>query len=92
MENKQNKLPLVALRDTIVFPQFVVPLFVGRAKSIKAIEEAFENDRQVVFVVQKDSSQDDITTENLYNFGTVCCIDQMIKLTDGTIKVLTTGL
>ena len=92
MEDSQNRLPLVALRDTIVFPQFVVPLFIGRSKSINAIEEAFENDRQVVFVVQKDSSQDNIAIENLYKFGTVCRIDQMIKLTDGTIKVLTTGL
>mgnify|MGYP001407106952 CR=1 FL=1 len=92
LKEAKNKLPLVALRDTVVFPEFVVPLFIGRQKSIKAIESAFENNKQVVFVTQKDPTLDILTPNDLYNFGTVCHIDQMIKLTDGTVKILADGL
>lgn len=87
-----SRLPLVALRDTVVFPRFVVPLFIGRSKSIKTIENAFENDRLVIFVTQKDPTLDIVTPDDLFRFGTVCNIDQMIKLTDGTVKILADGL
>ena len=87
-----SKTPLVALRDTVVFPKFVIPLFIGRPKSIVAIEEAFSNDKLVVFVTQKDSAVDNVSPSDLYKFGTVCRIEQMIKLTDGTIKILVEGL
>ena len=91
-EEMTDCLPLVALRDTVVFPKFVVPLFIGRPKSIKAIARAFENNGVVVFVTQKDSTLDLVTPDDLYRFGTVCHIEQMIKLTDGTIKILADGL
>lgn len=88
----KKQFPLVALRENVVFPEFVMPLFIGRQKSIKAIETAFEQDKQVIFVAQKDSSLDNITSDDLYKFGTVCHVDQMIKLTDGTVKILVEGL
>lgn len=91
-ESLKNRFPLVALRENVIFPEFVIPLFIGRQKSIKAIETAIEQDKQVVFVTQKDSSLDFVTPEDLYKFGTVCHIDQMIKLTDGTVKILADGL
>ncbi|MDR0695893.1 MAG: endopeptidase La [Holosporales bacterium] len=86
------KLPLVALRDTVVFPKFVVPLFIGRQKSIKAVETALEANGQVLFVTQNNPSVDVVTPGDLYKFGTVCAIEQMIKLTDGTVKILADGL
>ncbi|MDR1034977.1 MAG: endopeptidase La [Holosporales bacterium] len=85
-------LPLVVLRDTVVFPEFVVPLFIGRQKSIKAIEVSFSIDQRVLLVTQKDPTIDAITPKDLFDFGTVCHIDQMIQLTDGTIKILISGL
>ncbi|MBQ9335618.1 MAG: endopeptidase La [Alphaproteobacteria bacterium] len=87
-----SKIPLVALRDTVVFPKFVVPLFIGRPKSVVSIEAAFSNDKLVVFVTQKDSAVDNVEPNDLYKFGTVCRIEQMIRLTDGTIKILVDGL
>ena len=89
---ESNRIPLIALRDTVVFPEFVVPLFIGRQKSIKAIETAFEKDKQIILVTQKDPTLDVVTSNDLFNFGTVCHIDQMIKLTDGTVKILVDGL
>lgn len=88
----KNILPLVALRDSVVFPKFVVPLFIGRPKSIQAVETAFENDKLVIFVTQKDPTLDLVNPDDLYKFGTVCHIDQIIKLTDGTIKILADGI
>ena len=88
----QNKMPLVALRDTVVFPKSVIPLFIGRPKSIRAIEQAFAYDRLVVFVTQKDPTIDVVNPDDLFRFGTVCHIDQMITLTDGTVKILADGI
>ncbi len=92
LKNSKNQFPLVALRENVVFPEFVIPLFIGRQKSIKAIETAIEQDKQVIFVTQKDPGLDFVTPDDLYKFGTVCHIDQMIKLTDGTVKILADGL
>lgn len=92
VKTMKNKVPLVALRDTVVFPKFVIPLFIGRPKSIRAAETAFSGDRLVVFVTQKDPTLDIVTPDDLYKFGTVCHIDQMITLTDGTIKILVDGI
>ncbi|MDR1333193.1 MAG: endopeptidase La [Holosporales bacterium] len=86
------QLPLVALRDVVIFPEFVVPLFIGRRKSIGAIELAADSERMVVFVAQNDPTKDTVTECDLYKFGTVCHVDQVITLTDGTIKILVTGL
>ena len=88
----KNKIPLVALRDTVVFPKCVIPLFIGRPKSIRAIEQAFANDRLVAFVTQKDPTVDVVNPDDLFRFGTVCHIDQMITLTDGTVKILADGI
>ena len=87
-----SKIPLVALRDTIVFPDFSIPLFVGRPKSIKAIEKAFEGNGLVVFVTQKNPNLESVTPDDLFRFGTVSRINQMVKLTDGTTKILIEGL
>ncbi len=92
MLKEKRIFPLIPLRDTVVYPEFIVPLFIGRQKSIKAIEVAMESDKMVVLATQKDSTIDAITPGELYMFGTVCFIDQMIKLTDGTIKILANGL
>lgn len=87
-----NKIPLVALRDTVIFPKSVVPLFIGRPKSIRAIEQACAYNSLVVFVTQKDPTIDIVNPDDLFRFGTVCHIDQMITLTDGTVKILADGI
>ncbi|MDR0640178.1 MAG: endopeptidase La [Holosporales bacterium] len=92
VEESQLIFPLIALRDTVVFPEFVVPLFIGRQKSIKAIEIAFSANRLVLLVTQRDPTLDIILPKDLFEFGTICHIDQMIQLTDGTVKILVDGL
>lgn len=84
-------LPLLPLRDVVVFPSMVVPLFVGRAKSIKALEMAMDQERRIVLVSQKTASQDDPKTEDLFEIGCIATIVQMLKLPDGTVKVLVEG-
>ncbi|RMX05907.1 endopeptidase La [Corticibacter populi] len=84
-------LPLLPLRDVVVFPSMVIPLFVGRAKSIKALELAMEQDRRIVLVSQKSASQDDPKTDDLFEIGCIAAIVQMLKLPDGTVKVLVEG-
>jgi ATP-dependent Lon protease len=89
---EEDSLPLIALRDTVVFPTFVVSLFIGRQKSIKAIDSAIETNGNVFLVAQRDPTIDIVLPKDLYEFGTVCHIDQMIRLTDGTVKILADGL
>ncbi len=84
--------PLLPLRDVVVYPHMVVPLFVGRKKSIMALERAMENDKQIVLVAQKDPSDDDPTLEDVYKVGTFATILQLLKLPDGTLKVLVEGV
>ncbi|MEQ1668467.1 MAG: LON peptidase substrate-binding domain-containing protein, partial [Sulfuriferula sp.] len=84
-------LPLLPLRDVVVFPHMVIPLFVGRAKSIKALEIAMEAGKSILLVAQKSASKDEPTTEDLYHIGSVATILQMLKLPDGTVKVLVEG-
>jgi ATP-dependent Lon protease len=84
-------LPLLPLRDVVVFPHMVIPLFVGRPKSIKALEAAMEEGKNVVLVAQKSAANDDPTPEDLYSVGSVASILQMLKLPDGTVKVLVEG-
>src|SRR5882762_9714664 len=87
-----QRLPLLPLRDVVVSPEMVIPLFVGRSKSIRALEEAMENDEhQVVLVAQKNASKDEPRTDDLYRVGTMATILQMLKLPDGTVKVLVEG-
>ncbi|MDB2566248.1 endopeptidase La [Porticoccaceae bacterium] len=85
-------LPLLPLRDVVVYPHMVVPLFVGREKSILALESAMEADKQIVLVAQKDPSEDDPGVDDVYQVGTLATILQMLKLPDGTLKVLVEGL
>src|SRR5512139_3302818 len=85
-------LPLLPLRDVVVFPHMVIPLFVGRPKSIKALEAAMEEGKNVVLVAQKSAAKDEPAPEDLYPVGTVSTILQMLKLPDGTVKVLVEGV
>jgi ATP-dependent Lon protease len=85
-------LPLLPLRDVVVFPHMVIPLFVGRPKSIKALEAAMEEGKNVVLVAQKSAAKDDPAPEDLYDVGTIASILQMLKLPDGTVKVLVEGV
>jgi ATP-dependent Lon protease len=90
---KINQLtPLLPLRDVVVYPQLVIPLFVGREKSIKAIETANAGDKQILLVAQKSANTDDPSVKDLFNVGTLATILQMLKLPDGTVKVLVEGL
>ncbi|MDR2625122.1 MAG: endopeptidase La [Zoogloeaceae bacterium] len=90
-ENQPFALPLLPLRDVVVFPHMVIPLFVGRPKSIKALSLAMENKRAVVLVAQKTATQDEPETKDLYRIGCLATILQMLKLPDGTVKVLVEG-
>jgi len=83
--------PLLPLRDVVVFPHMIIPLFVGRPKSIKALETAMETGKSIVLVAQKSAAKDDPAPEDLYSIGTVANILQMLKLPDGTVKVLVEG-
>jgi len=87
-----TEIPVLALRDVVVYPQMVIPLFVGREKSIRCLDLAMENDKQVFLVAQKDAAIDDPTVDDVYSTGTVATILQMLKLPDGTVKVLVEGV
>ena len=84
-------LPLLPLRDVVVYPHMVLPLFVGREKSIEALEDAMANDKQVLLVAQRHAADDDPGARDIYQMGTVSNILQLLKLPDGTIKVLVEG-
>jgi ATP-dependent Lon protease len=83
--------PLLPLRDTVVFPQMIAPLFVGRKKSILALEEVMRSDTFILLATQKNVSDDDPATEAIYGFGTLASVPQLLKLPDGTVKVLVEG-
>jgi len=85
-------LPLLPLRDVVVYPHLVIPLFVGRAKSVKALEIASENNKQILLVAQKSPNNDDPDATDLYEVGTIATVLQMLKLPDGTVKVLVEGI
>ncbi len=91
VSKEQVDLPLLPLRDVVVFPHMVIPLFVGRPKSIKALETAMESGKSILLVAQKTAAQDDPTPEDLYDTGSVATVLQMLKLPDGTVKVLVEG-
>ncbi len=84
-------IPVLPLRDVVVYPYMVIPLFVGRDKSIRALEAAMEDDKQILLAAQKNASQDEPEMDDLYRTGTVANILQLLKLPDGTIKVLVEG-
>ncbi|HEX5803925.1 MAG TPA: endopeptidase La [Azospira sp.] len=85
------ELPLLPLRDVVVFPHMVIPLFVGRPKSIKALETAMESGKSILLVAQKSAAKDEPSAEDMYDIGCVANILQMLKLPDGTVKVLVEG-
>jgi ATP-dependent Lon protease len=86
-----NVFPVLPLRDIVVFPHMIVPLFVGREKSIHALEEVMKDDKQILLVAQKNASQDDPGRDDIYRVGTVSSVLQLLKLPDGTVKVLVEG-
>jgi ATP-dependent Lon protease len=86
-----NVLPLLPLRDVVVFPHMVIPLFVGRPKSIKALDVAMDSGKQILLVAQKSAGKDDPAAEDLHAIGSVATVLQMLKLPDGTVKVLVEG-
>jgi ATP-dependent Lon protease len=83
--------PVLPLRDIVVFPHMIVPLFVGREKSVRALEDVMKDDKQILLVTQKNAAQDDPTTSDIYTVGTVGTVLQLLKLPDGTVKVLVEG-
>ncbi|WP_338027878.1 endopeptidase La [Acidithiobacillus ferrianus] len=91
VEEEAQMVPVLPLRDVVVFPFMVIPLFVGRAKSIRALEEAMSGEKQILLVAQKNAADDDPQPENIYRIGTLATILQLLKLPDGTVKVLVEG-
>ena len=83
--------PVLPLRDIVVFPHMIVPLFVGREKSIKALEDVMNDDKQILLTTQKDAGNDDPGKEDVYQIGTIGTVLQLLKLPDGTVKVLVEG-
>ena len=83
--------PVLPLRDIVVFPHMIVPLFVGRDKSVKALEDVMQDDKQILLVAQKNAGQDDPTVDDIYEMGTIGTVLQLLKLPDGTVKVLVEG-
>ena len=84
--------PVLPLRDIVVFPHMIVPLFVGRDKSVRALEDVMKDDKQILLVAQKNAAQDDPAADDIYDVGTVSTVLQLLKLPDGTVKVLVEGV
>ncbi|MCH8238939.1 MAG: LON peptidase substrate-binding domain-containing protein, partial [Proteobacteria bacterium] len=89
--SKGDTYPVLPLRDIVVFPHMIVPLFVGREKSINALEEVTDGDKQILLVAQKNASDDEPSSKDIYNLGTLASVLQLLKLPDGTVKVLIEG-
>jgi len=84
--------PVLPLRDIVVFPHMIVPLFVGREKSVQALDDVMRDDKQILLVTQKNAGQDDPTADDIYRVGTIGTVLQLLKLPDGTVKVLVEGV
>jgi len=84
--------PVLPLRDIVVFPHMIVPLFVGREKSIRALEEVMQADKQILLATQQNPSEDEPSPETIYSVGTLATVLQLLKLPDGTVKVLVEGV
>ena len=89
-DNKQN-IPILPLRDIVVFPHMIVPLFVGREKSVLALETVMAENKQILLLTQTDASTEEPSSDDLYRVGTLGTILQLLKLPDGTVKVLVEG-
>ncbi|MFN3077237.1 MAG: LON peptidase substrate-binding domain-containing protein, partial [Alphaproteobacteria bacterium] len=83
--------PVLPLRDIVVFPHMIVPLFVGREKSVRALEDVMKDDKQILLVAQRNAAQDDPNPGDIYGVGTISTVLQLLKLPDGTVKVLVEG-
>ncbi len=83
--------PVLPLRDIVVFPHMIVPLFVGREKSIKALEEVVKGEKLILLATQRNAADDDPATDAIYTIGTLASVLQLLKLPDGTVKVLVEG-
>ncbi len=92
MTYQVDMYPVLPLRDIVVFPHMIVPLFVGRDKSVRALEDVMKDDKQILLVAQKNAAQDDPSSEDIYDVGTVSTVLQLLKLPDGTVKVLVEGV
>jgi len=88
---KDNIYPALPLRDVVVYPHLVIPLFVGREKSVRALDEAMEGNKKILLIAQKSAADDDPSIDDIYSVGTIANILQLLKLPDGTIKVLVEG-
>ncbi|HEU19607.1 MAG TPA: endopeptidase La, partial [Deltaproteobacteria bacterium] len=89
--NSEIIIPMLPLRDVVVFPHMIVPLFVGREKSINALESAMKEEKGIFLAAQKSAQKDEPMEEDIYNFGTIGNIIQLLRLPDGTVKVLVEG-
>ena len=83
--------PILPLRDIVVFPHMIVPLFVGRERSVRALEEVMKGDKKILLVTQKEAGKDDPEADDIYTVGTIGTALQLLKLPDGTVKVLVEG-
>src|SRR5260221_233515 len=92
IHGESHSYPVLPLRDIVVFPHMIVPLFVGREKSIRALEEVMRNDALIMLATQKNASDDDPSPDSIYETGTLASVLQLLKLPDGTVKVLVEGL
>src|SRR4030088_2785564 len=92
VHGESHSYPVLPLRDIVVFPHMIVPLFVGREKSIRALEEVMKNDALILLATQKNASDDDPSSDSIYEVGTLASVLQLLKLPDGTVKVLVEGL
>ncbi|WND02419.1 endopeptidase La [Temperatibacter marinus] len=90
-QEEKQIFPVLPLRDIVVFPNMIVPLFVGRDKSVAALEQVMGDDKQIMLVAQKDAGEDDPSVEDVYEIGTIATVLQLLKLPDGTVKVLVEG-
>ena len=88
----KNTLPVLPLRDIVVFPNMVAPLFVGREQSVNALNHIMTGDKKIFLLSQKNSKIDNPNKDNLYSFGTIAKVIQLLKLPDGTLKVLVEGI
>ncbi len=89
--SERIEIPVLPLRDVVVYPHMVIPLFVGREKSIRCLEAAMDHDKKIMLVAQKEASTDEPGVNDMFTVGTVASILQMLKLPDGTVKVLVEG-
>ncbi|MEX0693312.1 MAG: endopeptidase La [Rhodospirillales bacterium] len=92
LKTKKEDFPVLPLRDIVVFPHMIVPLFVGREKSVRALEDVMKDDKQILLVAQKNAADDDPGKDDIYQIGTVSTVLQLLKLPDGTVKVLVEGI